>query len=70
MNAPSGPPEPIKPALDPYGDVLKDAGWAQEAAEAYAQQLQRTPNRTPTVKGLVRAKEKSVAMTGTATSAD
>jgi len=25
MNAPWGPPEPIKPALNPYGDVLKDA---------------------------------------------
>jgi tetratricopeptide (TPR) repeat protein len=66
MSAPSGPPEPIKPALELYGGVLLDAGRAQEAAAAYEQQLQRTPNRTPSVKGLARAKEKLAATAGTA----
>ena len=58
MSAPSGPPEPIKPALELYGDVLLEAGRAKEAAAAYEQELLRTPNRTPSVKGLARAKEK------------
>jgi tetratricopeptide (TPR) repeat protein len=56
MGAPSGPPEPIKPALELYGDVLMDAGQPKQAAAAYEQQLLRTPNRTPTVKALERAK--------------
>jgi hypothetical protein len=63
MSAPSGPPEPIKPALELYGDVLFEVGRPKDAAAAYDQQLLRTPNRTPSVKGLARAKEKA----GTAT---
>ncbi len=58
MSAPSGPPEPIKPALELYGDVLLEGGHLKEAAAAYEQALLRTPNRTPSVKGLARAKEK------------
>jgi hypothetical protein len=61
MSAPSGPPEPIKPALELYGDVLLEAGRPKDAAAAYDQQLLRTPNRTPSVKGLARAKEKVAA---------
>jgi tetratricopeptide (TPR) repeat protein len=56
MAAPSGPPEPIKPALELYGDLLLQAGRAKEAGAAYEQQLKRTPNRTPSVKGLAQAK--------------
>jgi len=56
LGAPSGPPEPIKPALEFYGDVLAEAGRAPEAAAAYEQQLLRTPNRTPVVKALARVK--------------
>ncbi len=59
MNAPSGPPEPIKPALELYGDVLLAAGRSQEAAAAYDQQLLRTPNRTPSVNGLAQARAKT-----------
>jgi len=55
MSAPSGPPEPIKPALEFYGEVLLDAGKYAEAATAFQQQLLRTPKRTPSVEGLVRA---------------
>ena len=58
MSPPSGPPDPIKPALELYGDVLLDAGRAKEAAAAYEDELLRTPNRTPSVKGLAGAKEK------------
>jgi tetratricopeptide (TPR) repeat protein len=59
LSAPSGPPEPIKPGLEFYGDVLMEAGMAKEAAAAYEAQLQRTPNRTPSVKGLAAAKNKA-----------
>lgn len=54
MAAPSGPPEPIKPAIEFYGEVLLDAGRQSDAAAAFAQQLLRTPNRTPSVTGLAR----------------
>ena len=66
MNAPSGPPDPIKPALELYGDVLLEAGRAKEAAAAYDEELLRTPNRTPSIKGLARAKDKLRATTTSA----
>jgi len=58
MAAPSGPPEPIKPALEFYGEVLLDAGRPSEAATAFQQELLRTPKRTPSVEGLARAAAK------------
>ena len=64
MAAPSGPPEPIKPAFELYGEMLMDAGRAREAAEAFEQSLLRTPKRTPSVKGL----EKATAAAATETS--
>ncbi|MGE0360253.1 MAG: hypothetical protein AB7H93_17545 [Vicinamibacterales bacterium] len=63
--APSGPPDPIKPALELYGELLADAGRDREAAAAFEQSLLRTPNRTPSVKGLAavraRARQSSSA---------
>jgi len=59
MSAPSGPPEPIKPALEFYGEVLFEAGKADNAAAAFKQQLLRTPKRTPSVEGLARATAKA-----------
>jgi hypothetical protein len=59
LAAPSGPPEPIKPALEFYGEVLMDAGRPVEAGAAFQQQLFRTPKRTPSVEGLARATGKS-----------
>lgn len=53
---PSGPPEPIKPGTELYGDILLATGYTQEAAQAYEDQLLRTPNRTPTLKALASAK--------------
>jgi tetratricopeptide (TPR) repeat protein len=61
MSAPSGPPEPIKPALELYGDVLLEAGQTTEAAAAYENALLRTPNRRPSLKGLERARGHSTA---------
>ncbi|MCC6992689.1 MAG: hypothetical protein IT181_27035 [Acidobacteria bacterium] len=51
MAAPSGPPEPIKPAFELYGELLAEAGRDKEALAAFDQALLRTPNRTPSVKG-------------------
>ncbi len=53
-NPPFGPPEPIKPAQEFYGDVLLAAGETKEAAAAYSQQLLKTPNRTPSVRALAK----------------
>ena len=55
LGAPSGPPDPIKPALEFYGEMLLAAGKRAEAAAAFEQQLLRTPKRTPSVEGLARA---------------
>ena len=55
MSAPSGPPEPIKPATELYGEVLLEAGMRPEAAAAFGQSLARTPKRTPSLKGLASA---------------
>jgi tetratricopeptide (TPR) repeat protein len=63
--APSGPPDPIKPALELYGELLAEAGRDKAAAAAFEQSLLRTPNRTPSVKGLAavsaRARQSSMA---------
>jgi len=59
LSAPSGPPDPIKPAMELYGEILLDAGQPLQAAAAFEKSLQRTPNRTPSVKGLAQATEKS-----------
>jgi tetratricopeptide (TPR) repeat protein len=62
MDAPSGPPDPILPALELYGMLLLDAGRPQEAAAAFEQSLLRTPNRTPSVKGLASAQKARMTM--------
>jgi tetratricopeptide (TPR) repeat protein len=55
LAAPSGPPEPIKPAFELYGELLLEAGRSREAMQAFEQSLLRTPKRTPSVLGLARA---------------
>ena len=55
LNAPSGPPDPIKPAFELYGEMLLDAGKPRDAMQAFQQALLRTPKRTPSVLGLARA---------------
>jgi tetratricopeptide (TPR) repeat protein len=55
LAAPSGPPEPIKPAFELYGEMLLEAGRAKDAMSAFEQSLLRTPKRTPSVLGLARA---------------
>ena len=55
MAAPSGPPEPIKPAFELYGELLLGGRPGQGGGAAFEQALLRTPNRTPSVKGLEKA---------------
>jgi tetratricopeptide (TPR) repeat protein len=52
LDAPSGPPEPIKPSFELYGDLLLDMGRAQDAAAQYQQSLLRMPNRRAAVQGM------------------
>ena len=65
MSAPSGPVEPIKPALELYGELLLDADKPADAAAAFEQSLLRTPKRTPSLLGLAR----SLQRTGNTTAA-
>jgi tetratricopeptide (TPR) repeat protein len=55
MNAPSGPPVPMKPAVELYGDILLAAGRPAEAVKAYEISLAWIPLRTPSVVGLEKA---------------
>lgn len=55
MAAPSGPPDPIKPAMELYGEMLLEAGQPAQAAAAFEKSLERTPNRTPLVKDMAQA---------------
>src|SRR5215212_3331049 len=52
LDAPSGPPEPIKPSFELYGDLLGELGRSQDAAAQYQQSLLRMPNRRAAVQGL------------------
>lgn len=55
MRVPSGPPRPIKPAAELYAEVLLQAGFAEEALEAFEKSLAWIPQRTPSLLGLARA---------------
>ena len=59
LPTPSGPPYPIKPALEFYGEVLLATGKPDQAAVAFREELLRTPNRTPSVEGLAQASAKA-----------
>ncbi len=54
-SAPSGPPLPLKPAIELYGDVLLAADRPEEASAAYQRSLQWIPQRTPSMLGLAKA---------------
>ncbi len=55
MRAPSGPPDPMKPAVELLGDILLAADRPVEAIAAYQRSLQWIPKRTPSIKGLAAA---------------
>jgi hypothetical protein len=52
LAAPSGPPEPMKPAFELYGELLLAANRPADAVRAFEQALLRTPQRTPSLAGL------------------
>ena len=56
LNAPSGPPSPMKPTHEMYGEFLLARGRMEEAAAQFDKALQRTPNRLKPVRGLERAR--------------
>ena len=62
MPPPSGPADPFKPAPEFYGEMLLDSGRNSEAIAALELSLQRTPNRTPSVKAMQRARASGTAM--------
>jgi tetratricopeptide (TPR) repeat protein len=58
MAPPSGPPDPLKPAHELYGEVLLAQGKAKGAAEQFEQALLRMPNRAASLLGAARAAAK------------
>ena len=54
LDPPSGPPEPIKPSFELYGELLLEQGRAKDAAAQFEQSLLRMPNRRASLQGLSR----------------
>jgi tetratricopeptide (TPR) repeat protein len=52
---PLGPPRPIKPAPELFGEILLEMGRPREAAAQFERALQQWPNRSLSVLGLARA---------------
>lgn len=55
---PSGPPDPMKPSYEIYGEALLELGRSEEAAKQFDLALLRTPNRTASLLGAARAAAK------------
>ena len=55
LDAPSGPPEPIKPSFEMYGEWLLEQGRTKDAATQFERSLTRMPNRRLSVQGLQKA---------------
>ena len=56
LDAPSGPPEPIKPSFELYGELLLDQGRLKDAAAQFEQSLARMPNRRAATQGLEKSR--------------
>ena len=52
---PMGPPRPLKPASELFGEILLELGKPKEAAAEFERALARWPNRSPILLGLARA---------------
>lgn len=55
MDPPSGPPDPMKPSNELYGEVLLRLNRPKEAADQFAETLIRMPNRAASLLGSARA---------------
>lgn len=55
LDAPSGPPDPIKPSFEVYAELLVAQGRAKEAAVLFEQSLARMPNRRIALQGLTQS---------------
>jgi tetratricopeptide (TPR) repeat protein len=56
LDAPSGPPEPIKPSFELYGELLVDQGRLKDAAAQFEQALARMPNRRASTQGIEKTR--------------
>lgn len=52
---PNGPPRPLKPAHELFGEILLELGRPAEAMDQFRMALRRLPNRGRSVLGLARA---------------
>ena len=52
LDPPSGPPEPIKPSFEIYGNFLVKQGRMKEAQAQFEHSLSRMPNRRAALEGL------------------
>jgi tetratricopeptide (TPR) repeat protein len=52
---PLGPPRPVKPASELFGEILLQLGQPREAAAQLERALERSPNRSLALLGLARA---------------
>ena len=64
LDAPSGPPEPIKPSFELYGQLLNAQGRAKDASAQFQQALLRMPNRRLSVEGLQRSQARQTSTAG------
>jgi tetratricopeptide (TPR) repeat protein len=55
MDPPSGPPYPIKPSHELYGEILLQTGRAEEAVKQFEATLLRMPERAASLLGLAQA---------------
>lgn len=55
MKAPSGPPVPMKPAIELYAELLLQGDRPVEALAAFETSVQWIPQRTPSLLGLAQA---------------
>src|SRR5204862_6272083 len=56
LDAPSGPPEPIKPSFELYGELLLDQGRLKDAAAQFDVALMRMPNRRALMQGIEKTR--------------
>jgi predicted Zn-dependent protease len=55
LDPPSGPPEPMKPSFELYGELLLQANRAKDATAQFAESLLRMPNRVNSLMGSAKS---------------